>query len=280
MAKTNESPVRALMARTDKVRPTIDQLIPDHLDADRLIRGALVACVRDPKLMQCSPESIVNSIVQAAQLGLEINSALGSAYLVPFGKTCQLIPGYRGLIDLARRSGGIRRIEAHVVYEKDTFTHAKGTAPSITHVPCYEQDKGPPKLVYAVAWFDDGSTQAEVMTMAEIEGIRKRSKAGNSGPWQTDYNEMARKTVVRRLSKYLPLSPQLAEALAHDNAIDAEGRAPIMVDGPLDSPEQVQEAAQSATEEAMRRLRDDMTDEQALAEDAALAEREAAPDDA
>jgi recombination protein RecT len=135
---------------------------------------------------------------------------------LPYGKQVTLIPGYRGLVELARRSGQLSTIYARVVHARDVFHYAMGSDEKIEHVPSDEDEPGDLVAVYAVARFKDGGMQMEVMRKRDIEKIRTRSKSGNSGPWQTDYEEMAKKTVVRRLCKMLPLSPEIAKATQLD----------------------------------------------------------------
>jgi recombination protein RecT len=151
--------------------------------------------------------------MQSAELGLEAGSALGHAYLVPYKTECTLIIGYRGLLELARRSGQIKQLSAHPVYEHDAFEVRFGTSETIDHHPLLAGERGEIIAAYAVAHLADGSVQSEVMTRAEIDAIRSRSRAGQSGPWVTDYAEMSRKTVLRRLCKYLPASTTIARAL-------------------------------------------------------------------
>ena len=207
-------PIDTIRNLLDAAKPKLAEVMPRHLTADRLMRVAIAAMSRTPKLLECTPASLLNSVMQAAQLGLEPGSALGECYLVPYKQTCSLIVGYRGLISLARRSGQIASIEAHVVFSKDQFTCKYGLDSVLVHEPDWSADPGEVVAVYAVAKLKDGGTQLEVMTKAQVDAIRKRSMAGNSGPWVSDYNEMARKTVVRRICKYLPLSIEMAEALA------------------------------------------------------------------
>ena len=200
----------------EKAKPKLAEVLPRHLTPDRLIRIACAATSRNRQLLACTPQSLLLAVMNAAQLGLEAGSPLGSAYLVPYGDTCQLIVGYRGLIELARRSGEISMIEAHIVHENDAFTCRFGMEPVLEHEPCWTGDSGDVLAAYAVAKLTDGSTQVEVMTRTQIDAIKNRSRAGRSGPWVTDYEEMARKTVVRRLCKYLPLSVEMSNALDMD----------------------------------------------------------------
>lgn len=195
-------------------KTAIASRLPKHLTADRILKVALTAINKTPKLLECTRESLLLSIMQAAELGLEPGGALGEGYLVPYGSQCQFIPGYRGLISLARRSGQIISIEAHVVHEKDAFECTLGLDPALTHTPAWDEvDSGPLRFVYAVAKLKDGGVQFDVMSRAQIEAIRNKSKAGRSGPWVDHFEEMARKTVIRRLFKYLPVSVELATAL-------------------------------------------------------------------
>lgn len=194
-------------------KPKFAEVLPGHLSVDRLVRVTIACIAKTPALQQCTQQSLLNAIMQAAQLGVEPTGVLGSAYLVPYGKECTLIVGYRGLIDLARRSGQIESIEAHVVHEKDRFTCRYGLAPALEHEPHWSGDPGPVLAVYAVAKLKDGGKQIEVMTKAQVDAIKNKSKASGSGPWKDHYDEMARKTVVRRICKYLPLTPELADAL-------------------------------------------------------------------
>ena len=187
--------------------------LPTHLSADRLIKIALTAVAKNPKILDCDRESIMLSVMQAAELGLEPGGALGEGYLVPYGRTCQFIPGYRGFISLARRSGQIVSIEAHAVYEKDEFVVEFGLDPKLVHRPTLATERGEVVAFYAVARLVGGGVQHDYMTRADVDAIRKRSRAASSGPWVTDYNEMGKKTVIRRLFKTLPVSVELCRAL-------------------------------------------------------------------
>jgi len=187
-------------------RDAIQAMLPKHLSAERICRVAIMAASRNPLLLECDQASIVRAVMTASQLGLEPGSPIGGAHLVPFrnGRTgkheAQLIIDYRGLIDLARRSGNIVSIEAHVVHKADRFTCQFGLDAKLEHEPSWTaEDPGPMVAVYAVAKLKDGGEQAEVMTRAQVDAIRKRSRASDGGPWVTDYDEMARKTVVKRL---------------------------------------------------------------------------------
>ncbi len=202
--------------------------LPKHMTADRLARIALTEIRRTPALGRCDQMSFLGAIMQCAQLGLEPGGALGHCYLLPFENRkkqiteVQFIVGYRGMIDLARRSGQILSLEARAVYQADKFHVELGLNPDLTHVPDWESaDRGPLRFVYAVAKLRDGGTQFEVLSRAEIERVRAQSKAGQSGPWVTHYEEMAKKTAIRRLFKYLPVSIEFQRAIALDEQAEA-----------------------------------------------------------
>ena len=204
----------------------IARALPKHMDADRMARIALTECRKTPALLKCKPESLFGAVIQASQLGLEPGGALGHCYLIPFGQDVQFIVGYRGMVDLARRSGQIVSLEAHPVYEGDTFDCSFGLDSTLKHIPNWTDSSRahPDKLrfVYAVAKLKDGGIQFEVMSRAEVDAIRARSKAGRSGPWVSDYTAMAIKTVIRRLFKYLPVSIELAKATALDERAESD----------------------------------------------------------
>lgn len=234
--RADANPAKQLQALLESRKDSIAAVLPKHLDADRLLKIALVAVSKNELLMKCSQTSILQSVMTAAQLGLDCGGALGSAYLVPFfdnkksAYECQLVIGYRGLVDLARRSGQIVSIEARIVYENDTFDldySIEGA--KLVHKPCLDGEPGPMRLVYGVACLKDGGHQFELMTKAQIEKIRMISQTGkkNFGPWRDHYDEMARKTVVKRLAKYLPISVELSDAIDNDNK--AEGFDPSII---------------------------------------------------
>lgn len=194
----------------------VHALLPAHMTEDRFAALVISAAQKTPEVLSCSGESILNAIYQAASLGLEINSATGEAYLLPYGKQAQLVPGYKGLVKLAMRSGEVSAIEARLVYEGETsFGVFYGTESRIEHVPDFDIERTPEKvrLAYAVAKLPSGERTFEVMTRKQLDAIRAKSPGRNSGPWKDHTEEMYRKTVTRRLCKYLPMSPQLADAI-------------------------------------------------------------------
>lgn len=199
-------------------RVDIQELLPAHIDVNRFIKSALLAVARNNTLKQCTPVSLFTAVVNAAELGLDFTPAKGHAYLVPYGKEATFMPGYRGLAELAIRGGKVAQIWSYIVYEHDEFSIVYGTIPDIKHVPLLTGNKGKIVGAYSVARFKDGTVQFEYMDYEQLMAIKKRSKAANNGPWVTDEGEMIRKTVMRRLYKYLPSSPDLEKAIELDNA--------------------------------------------------------------
>ena len=211
------------LLNSDSFQQSLADVAPKHITKERIVKLALVAMSRQPKLFECSDPSILQSIMKSGELGLDCVGTLGQGYLVPFynGKTktleCQFIPGYQGLIELARRSGHVNRIESRVVYEKDQFDIEYGLDQKLRHTPSFADNRGAIRCFYAIAELKGGGNQIEIMTLKEINAIRDRSKAKSSGPWVTDFSEMGRKTVVKRIFKYLPKSPELCVAIEADN---------------------------------------------------------------
>ncbi|MBQ4142823.1 MAG: recombinase RecT [Thermoguttaceae bacterium] len=198
--------------------PQFQKALPDFFKPDRFARiccNLLVAKDhkdrdRVNKLLACSPNTFFGALLACAQLGLEPDGLLGQAYLIPYGNTIQLILGYRGLIDLARRSGELTSLIAHAVHENDAFSFDFGTGELPHHTFDLRMPRGEVIAFYAIARFKDGSYHFDLMTREEVDAIRNRSKGGNNGPWVTDYEEMGRKTIIRRIAKYLPMNVQKA----------------------------------------------------------------------
>ena len=216
------------MIRQPNFQKQMALAMPKSMTPDRLTRIVMTECRKTPALLKCAPESFYGAVLQCAALGLEPGSALGHCYLLPFGNgkdkqgrpNAQLIIGYRGMIDLARRSGQIISLQAYCVHEQDTFNYKLGLDPDIEHIPASVADRGKVTHVYAVAKLKGGGVQFEVMSRAEIEKVRASSKAGNSGPWSSHWEEMAKKTVIRRLFKYLPVSIEAVRAVEIDEKTD------------------------------------------------------------
>ena len=237
VAATRKPNTVLAMVLDKKFQDQMRLALPKAMTADRLTRIVMTECRKEPKLLKCDPASFMAVVLQCAQLGLEPGSALGHCYMLPFGNgksesglpNAQLIIGYRGMIELARRSGQVVSLSAYAVHEGDDFHYELGLKPDIKHVPSSAADRGPLTYVYAVAQLKGGGFAFDVMSRAEVEAIRSTSKAGSRGPWVDHFEEMAKKTVVRRLFKYLPVSVEAARAVEVDEKAD-RGEAVTSID--------------------------------------------------
>ena len=214
--------------------PALRQIAAKHMDSQRLFRLVVANVTRTPALRECSIDSIFRSTQQAAELGLEPGSATGEGYLVPYRNAklncmeCQFIPGYRGLIALAFRSGHVKNVRSHAVFAGDEFEFELGLNPKLRHVPGPDVDRDDTsKLthVYCIVDLKDGGVLYDVMTRKEVDRIRRMSKSHDRGPWVEHYVEQARKTVVRRTLKYAPMSVEMSRAVALDDHADGYSEA-------------------------------------------------------
>lgn len=219
----------------------IEAALPKHLTSDRMLRIIMTEIRKNPEIGNCTPQSLIGSIMQCSQLGLEPGSALGHAYLIPFNrkikagdafktiKECQFMIGYRGMIDLSRRSGQVLSLGVRTVYSNDHFEYAYGLNEKCDHIPV-QGDRGEFVGAYAVVRLRDDSYYFEFMTKADIDKIRDKSisystwvkfgKKGASPIWVEHYDEMAKKTVVRHVFKYLPISIEIQSAVGFDEQAD------------------------------------------------------------
>lgn len=200
-----------------QMKPEIAKALPSQMNPERMARIATTVLKQTPALARCTPSSFLGALMTAAQLGLE-PGPLGESYFVPFGRDVTFIPGYRGLIKLARNSGMLVDIWAEIVYENDKFKYTLGLHRDLQHEPA-EGERGKPVYVYAAAQLKDGGNPFVVMTIAEVEAIRARSRASKNGPWVTDWGPMAKKTAVKQLSKWLPLSAEFNTATVLDGTV-------------------------------------------------------------
>lgn len=236
---TNKSNKGTIAHLLESQKKQIVLALPKHLTPDRLMRVALTAMSKNPKLLECSPTSLLGSVIQSAQLGLEPDGALGEAYLIPFAKNykdengnwqrkmeCQFMPGYRGIAKLVRNSGDVISVSAKDVCENDLFEFEYGSNEKLIHKPAMK-DRGTVIYFYAYARLKDGGFQFEIMSKEEVDLIKyqayrknnpKNKDKSNSeieklidGVWKDFYSEMARKTVFKKLSKYLPMSVEAAK---------------------------------------------------------------------
>ena len=260
--------IGAIKLQLEKGKALIAQVAPKHLTADRMVRLAMLAVSKQPKLAECSGMSILKSMMVASELGLEPGGALGHGYLVPYKTNqakrgekpiwvteCQFIAGYRGLAKLVRNSGDVEIIEAHPVYPGDKFVVRRGTVTELIHEPDYQSGEDRTSgatCYYAMARYKSGAVQFEVMTRAQIETIMRSTQSkGDYGPWLDHFDEQARKTCIRRLAKSLPLeSEKFARALELSDARD-EGDTDIEI--PVDvAIEQEVPSPNDATKKALQ----------------------------
>ena len=205
-----------------KFAEQIAKVLPKILTPERFVRVAITAMLKTPKLAECTQASLLNSLLQLAQYGLEPDGR--RAHLIPYKDQCTLIIDYKGIAELVMRSGLVSYLHADIVCENDVFEWDMGEIKK--HTINLKAPRGEAYAFYALCRFKDGTTKAEVMHREEVEAIRKRSRAGSSGPWVTDFNEMAKKTAFRRLSKWLPLSPEVRDATENDDdVIEIESKA-------------------------------------------------------
>lgn len=219
---------KAMQAYIKAMEPAIKKALPSVITPERFTRMVLSALSSTPKLAECSPQSFLAAMMTAAQLGVEPNTALGQAYLLPYRNhgqmECQFQLGYKGLIDLAYRSGEVSVIQAHTVYENDVFEYELGMDPKLRHVPA-KADRGEAVAYYAMFKTKGGGYGFEVMSVDDVQRHAQRySKSYGSGssPWRSNFDEMAKKTVLKRALKYAPLKSDFVRGVAQDETIKAE----------------------------------------------------------
>lgn len=232
-APTQTGPNAPVAAQISNMREQFALAMPKGMEATQLVRDAQTCLRQTPQLAECDPATVLGALMTCAQLGLR-PGVLGQAYLLPLWNSknrrreAQLILGYQGLIELVHRSGAVSMIAARVVYSNDEFMLEYGLAEDkLIHRPPLSGPRGEPVAFYAIARMSDGVGYAmtEVMSMADMEKYRdkyamaKKKDGTVVGPWVTEFVEMAKKTMVRQLSKMLPKSPEVARAITHDGAI-------------------------------------------------------------
>lgn len=247
-----QSPIKTLAEALQKSSKSMSQVAASIVTPEKLIKIAIAAAQRNPTLLQCSPSSMVRAVMQGAELGLTPGSALNHAYLVPFKNggayEAQLIVSAQGLTELMYRSGLVAFVTSEVVYEGDVFEYELGLEPKLRHVPTDETiDPAAITHAYMVVGLKDGSRVFRVMTRKGVDRIRAKSKASGSGPWVTDYAEMARKTVIKNGSKYVPKSIEVARAIAFDDAAETGDWSGIDFEAPEALPEPAETVEESPT---------------------------------
>ena len=214
--KTMQDYVKAMEGEIAKALPSV-------ITPERFTRMVLSAISTNPKLAECTPQSFLGAMMTAAQLGVEPNTALGQAYIIPFRNhgvmeaSFQL--GYKGLLDLAYRSGEVSIIQAHTVHENDTFEYELGLDPKLKHVPA-TKNRGRAIDYYAIFKTKDGGYGFEVMSVEEItEHAKRYSKSYGNSPWQTNFDEMAKKTVLKKVLKFAPLKSDFVRGVTADETV-------------------------------------------------------------
>lgn len=210
---------------SDAFKNSIAKILPKHVTPERMARIAVTALTRTPMLAECDQGSFFRCMLDLSQWGLEPDGR--RAHLIPFRNNqkgiveCQLIIDYKGLVELCYRSGVVANIHSDIVCENDDFVYDRGEL--VKHKIDFQRPRGKMYAAYCLVRMKDGTEKCEVLTKEEIDGIRARSKAGKSGPWVTDYNEMAKKTAFRRVSKWIPLSAEIRDAvMADDDTVEGE----------------------------------------------------------
>lgn len=228
-----------LRQNIERMSSEIGRALPSHISTERFTRIALTLVRQNPQLLQCSQQSVLGALMLAAQHGLE-PGPLGLSYIIPrwnkktssYEANFQI--GYKGILELARRSGQVAMIDAEVVGANDEFHYEKGLNPTLKHIPS-DDDPGKPVRVWAAATFTNGGSAFKVLSVPKVEEYRQRSQSPNAGPWKTDWNAMACKTVLLRLAPFLPLSPEAHQVIAADEGTVTElplGDDPIQVAHP------------------------------------------------
>lgn len=257
-AKPVQSAQDRFKAQLERSWPRIASVAPKAMNKERMFQLALSAYNQTPDLAKCTTASVLGCLMKCSALGMEPSAVdgLGRAYILPFrnkktGATeATFILGYKGMIDLARRSGQLTDISARVVHDGDEFEYEYGLDEKLRHVPSPEPVDGRDMThVYVVAHFKDGGHYIDVMTKGEVDAVRKRSKSPNYGPWATDYEAMAMKSVVRRAFKFLPVSVEAAGAADADETVqvvnDGGGEPIIQMPDVIEVDAQVQDAPEN-----------------------------------
>lgn len=210
--------IRAMEGEIKKALPTV-------MTPERFTRIALSAVSNTPQLAECTPMSFIAALMNAAQLGLEPNTPLGQAYLIPYKNKgrleCQFQLGYKGIIDLAYRSGEVKSIQAQVVYENDEFEFEFGLDANLVHKPA-KSNRGEPAWVYAVFKLVNGGEGFEVMSVDDVRQHAKKfsqSYSSSYSPWANNFEEMAKKTVIKRVLKYAPIKTEFMRGIAADETV-------------------------------------------------------------
>jgi recombination protein RecT len=226
------------LINSDKFKAELASCVPQHVRIDVQARLLCNVLSKNPKLADCTQVSLFQCMLDCSAMGLVPDNR--RAHLIPYGTNCTLIIDYKGLVELVMRSGEVEFIDAFCVYANDEFSLTYGLNPDIQHKPCLSEDRGDLTGVYGVAKLKGlDKPKFSYLPKSEVEKVRKSSKAGNSGPWTQWYDEMAKKTAIRRLCKLLPLSYETAEMLErevrteHEDARFKAARPVVTDNGPV-----------------------------------------------
>jgi recombination protein RecT len=219
--QTRANPLTVLRQNLTQMAPELKMALPAHVSVDKFSRVAMTAIQNNPDLVNADRKSLFGAIVRLAQDGLLPDGR--EAALVMFGGKAQAMPMIAGILKKVRQSGDVAKVSAQVVYENDEFVWHLGFDEDVTHnPPPLDKPRGNPIGAYATAVLKDGSRLLEVMSHEEIEKVRAVSRAKGNGPWVSWWGEMARKTVMRRLAKRLPMSTDLIDELDRDPTMEPE----------------------------------------------------------
>lgn len=269
MAKTDGSDIvkrngqgQTLEGYLEKMKPQIERALPAHLKADRFLRVVLTTLRTSPKLAAAEPKSFLAAMMTSAQLGLEVNTPLGEAYIIPYAREASFQIGYKGILSLAYRTNQYRMVYAMEVYKNDVFDYEYGLEPNLTHKPS-EKPEGDPTHYYAVYHLANGGRAFRVWTRDKViqhaQRFSQSYKAKTESPWKSDFDSMAKKTVLIDLFKYAPKSVEFSRALTFDETI----RRDISQDMDLVPAEEVEEVVDAEVEETTEIAKEmfDLTEE-------------------
>lgn len=243
---------KTMKAYITQMKGEIAKALPSVMTPERFTRIVTSTLSANPKLAQTTPQSFLGAMMTAAQLGLEPNTPLGQAYLLPYKRKgvleCQFQIGYKGLIDLAYRSGEIAIIQAHEVCENDEFSYEFGLDPKLSHKPA-TQNRGKVIAYYAMFRTISGGFGFDVMGIDEVTAHAKtysKSYGTSDSPWSNNFDEMAKKTVLKKVLKYAPLKSDFVRGIASDSTIKHEIEANMMDVSPIEAEYEVSDEEVSA----------------------------------
>lgn len=253
MTTQANNPVAVIRQNLTAMAPEFRAALPTHISEEKFTRVAMTAIQNNPDLQNADRRSLFGAIVRLAQDGLLPDGR--EAALVMFGNKAQAMPMIAGVLKKIRQSGEVSKVSAQVVHENDHFLVSYGFDENVEHTPpALDKPRGKPIGAYATAVLKDGTQLLEVMSHEEIEKVRSVSRSGKNGPWNQWWGEMARKTVMRRLSKRLPMSTDLEEQVFERDATMGnsvqEAPEPTFIEGETIEPASRLDALESRIEDA------------------------------